>query len=375
MVSPTLARAMQRVDEEAAASDAVMAEARASIPAADPALANLPRFPSSDPKEGESRSRVYILISKQGNTTKFARDSIVSSVELELEAAGWESSPGLPAIQQCPETGPFPLVIDKGGAEALGKNIDLFDDKGDPTNFEVFRIDANRKRIYDTPKPGAAEAAARRASTEQDERRRTILTFYDLPLSLCGKTIADGTLASTVRLLERAQFMCVGVNAKRVSVNQPVVKGRTESKLAVYTTLKEGTTTELMKSFKWEATRFVPVAPGERPLQGTMARACSLLLERAPCCLRTTLACPGREVCTAREDAWRRAQYDPTPPSAQTSRPDKRTREMEKEAAAKQQRTASKTKALEHKLARLCEDFREGRVSYTPCSTCTPHAN
>ena len=127
MVSPTLARAMQRVDEEAAASDAVMAEARASIPAADPALANLPRFPSSDPKEGESRSRVYILISKQGNTTKFARDSIVSSVELELEAAGWESSPGLPAIRQCPDTVFFPVVIDKGGAEKLRKDIDLFD--------------------------------------------------------------------------------------------------------------------------------------------------------------------------------------------------------------------------------------------------------
>ena len=373
IVSPTLAHAIRQADQETADGDEAMAEAQQSSKAATYiAAAGMRRGPSSDPSGGEPRSRTYVLISKQGNATRFSRDSIISTLELELEAAGWESSPGLPALRQCPDTGPFPVALDQGGYELLGKDIDLFDDNGDPTNFDIYRTDENGRRIYEGPRPGAAVAASLRASTEQDEKRRTILTFYDLPLGLCGKTIADGSLASTVSLLERAQFVCVGTHAKRVSVNQPVVKGRTESKLAVYTTLKEGTTDEQMRGLRWEVTRFVPVAPGERPMQGTMARACSLQLGRAPCCLRTTLACPGRQVCSALEDAWRLAQYEQT---TRGPRPDKRAREVEKIAQAKAERVESKAKALHQRLSKLCDEFREGRVCATPNSTFSPRAN
>ena len=72
--------------------------------------------------QDDSRSRVYIMISKKGNKTTYDRDSIVSTIELELEAAGWEPSPGLPALRQCPGDGPFPMVTDKGGADNLRNN-------------------------------------------------------------------------------------------------------------------------------------------------------------------------------------------------------------------------------------------------------------
>ena len=345
-------------------ADAVMAE-RSTAPVQHPVSHTPDEVEMSigpSPADDDQRSRVYIMISKKGNQTQYDRDSIMSTIELELETAGWESSPGLPSMRQCPGVGPFPLVLDKGGADMLRNEIDLFDGKGDPSSFEIYRIDANGKRLGSRYTVGMAEA---RAESEDDARRRTVITYYDLPLELCGKTIAGGSLRDTVRLLERAQFICVGTQADRVNVNQPVVKGRVESKLAVYTTLKEGVTNEQMRAFPWQNTRFVHVQMGTRPMTGTMAKACSLHLGRAPCCLRTMLACPGREVCLARDDAWRRSHYTP-PQTGPFVRVDKRAREEQKAAAENEQRKASKTAALRQRMARLCEDFREGKVRRTP---------
>ena len=39
------------------------------------------------------------------------------------------------------------MVIDKGGADNLRNEIDLFDANGDPTLFEIYRIDENGKRL------------------------------------------------------------------------------------------------------------------------------------------------------------------------------------------------------------------------------------
>ena len=84
IVSPTLAHAIGQADQAVTSSDEVMAEARASrrTLAADPLpeSTSLPRGPSSDPNVGGERSRAYIMISKQGNTTKFDRGSMISSL-------------------------------------------------------------------------------------------------------------------------------------------------------------------------------------------------------------------------------------------------------------------------------------------------------
>ena len=116
----------------------------------------------------------------------------------------------------------------------LRNERDIFDANGGPTLFEIYRIDENGKRLS-SKNPVANGAAKATETAEHDERRRTIITFYDLPLELCGHTMVDGTLASTVAAIERAQFTCVGIHADRVNVNQPVIKGRIESKLTVYT--------------------------------------------------------------------------------------------------------------------------------------------
>jgi hypothetical protein len=310
----------------------------------------------------DSHDRAYLKLSRVGNKATIPRSGLVSTIELELDAIGWESSEGLPALKQGPDIGPFTVILDHGAAKQMPSEIDLFDAKGDPHAFTVYKTDKRGNTIHDRPRPGARTT---RAQTEDDEQRRTVLTFYDVPTELCGNTIAAGTLTDMVKTIERAQFVCVGTHAKRVNVHQPIVDGRPETKVTVYTTLKEGVTDETMKSLQWQGTRFLQWQKGEMPMQGTMAKACSLRLGRAPCCLRTSLACPGREVCNARDDAWRVAGYTP---AVLTARPrvEKRDREEAKVTKAKTELKASKEAAIRQRIATLCTDFGMGKVTMPP---------
>ena len=144
------------------------------------------------------------------------------------------------------------------------------------------------------------------------------MTFYDIPLSACGYERTTGPLAEIVKVIERAQFETSGNRAKRVNVHQPIIDGRADTKLTAYLTMPEGTTEEAMKRLRWENVRFLQWRRGEKPITGTLAKRLQIRFGRAPCCLRSSLACPGREVCTARDDAWRVAGYS----HQQNARPD-----------------------------------------------------
>ena len=149
-----------------------------------------------------SRDRVYLLFSKQGNKVAFKRSAVISSVEIDLEGS-WEFSPGLPVVQQCPEIGPFPIVVDRGAADMIGSKIELYSETGDPVEFQVFRMDAQGRRIL-SRETDARKMKAREESDE-DEQRRTIITFYDIPLSVCGYVSrTEGPLAEVIKTIERA---------------------------------------------------------------------------------------------------------------------------------------------------------------------------
>ena len=108
------------------------------------------------------------LLSLQGNKVAFKRSTVISALEVELEGA-WESSPGLPALRQCPDTRPFPVVVDKGAADILGDEIDLYTETGDPITFAVFRTDQDGKKTR--TKQAEARALTTRIESEEDEQR------------------------------------------------------------------------------------------------------------------------------------------------------------------------------------------------------------
>ena len=103
--------------------------------------------------------------------------------EIEIENAGWESAEGLPALRQCPDVGPFPVVMELGAWQKMPAEIDLFDAKGDPHAFEVQQTDKHGNRVYAQARPAAAAKAAARESTEHrtnDAGRSSPSTTYRL---------------------------------------------------------------------------------------------------------------------------------------------------------------------------------------------------
>jgi hypothetical protein len=90
-------------------------------------MSDLPHA-ASDAETETSRDRVYLLLSKQGNKVAFKRSAVISSIEIDLEGS-WEFSPGLPVVQQCPEIGPFPIVVDRGAADKIGTEIELYSER------------------------------------------------------------------------------------------------------------------------------------------------------------------------------------------------------------------------------------------------------
>ena len=336
-----------------------VAPAPAPVPegmAVEPALV-VPEGMAVDSPSGAgdetSRDRVYLLFSKQGNKVPFKRSAVINSVEIDLEGS-WEFSPGLQVVQQCPEIGPFPIVVDREAADMIGSKIELYSETGDPVEFQVLRMDAQGRRIQSREKHARTMQA--REESEEDEQRRTIITFYDIPLSVCGYVSrTEGPLAEVIKTIERAQFEVAG-HAKRVNVHQPIIDGRPDTKLTAYLTMPEGTSNDALKRLRWQNVRFLQWRRGEKPITGSLPKRLQIRLGRAPCCLRSTMACPGREVCTARDDAWRVAGY------GQSKRSDKREREESKAEAQRHALKAAKAAALQARLSGLCEDFRNGQV-------------
>ena len=356
LVSPTLANAVATQDaaELSAAVEQAASQMESPAPAPVPeGMAVDSTSEASGSGDETSRDRVYLLFSKQGNKVAFKRSAVISSVEIDLEGS-WEFSPGLPVVQQCPEIGPFPIVVDRGAADMIGTKIELYSETGDPVEFQVFRMDAQGRRIQSREKHARTMQA--REESEEDEQRRTIITFYDIPLSVCGYVSrTEGPLAEVIKIIERAQFEVAG-HAKRVNVHQPIIDGRPDTKLTAYLTMPEGTSNDALKRLRWQNVRFLQWRRGEKPITGSLPKRLQIRLGRAPCCLRSTLACPGREVCTARDDAWRVAGY------GQSKRTDKRDREESKAEAQRHALKAAKAAALQARLSSLCEDFRNGQV-------------
>ena len=243
-----------------------------------------PAAEAEDPDD----ARTYVLLTKEGNSTKFTRDQVLGALALEATTEGRdELQEGLPNMEDGRQEGPFRCVMPRWLAAAILKlgNLNLYNDTGDEVTFDAVAINEQGRRIK-----GVQQQQRDRTEAEAEERRLTVVLFFNLSLRLVGLGIQTGPMQEVKRRLESAA-RTVGPIVKKVTVHQPRGEAWRANFLTVYVLCHEGTSEEALQAGYWGEVKHVVLRPGERPLMGRMAMAIMRIMELASCCLRHKAEC------------------------------------------------------------------------------------
>ena len=331
-----------------------------------------PAAEAEDPDD----ARTYVLLTKEGNSTKFTRDQVLGAIALEATTEGRDELPeGLPNMEDGRQEGPFRCVMPRWLAAAILKlgNLNLYNDAGYEVTFDAVAINEQGRRIK-----GVQQQQRDRTEAEAEERRLTVVLFFNLPLRLVGLGIQTGPMQEVKRRLENAA-RTVGPIVKKVTVHQPRGEAWRANFLTVYVLCHEGTSEEALQAGYWGEVKHVVLRPGERPLMGRMAMAKMRRMELASCCLRHKAECDLEKrqqgSCAIKEKVWQRASFDPRPPGrdGESRRSEKLARTAILEAEGFQMATG---KHLQSRISKLCKDFQVGKCLYRNEVGCEhgPHA-
>ena len=350
---------------------------------------------------------LYFVLSRVGNSTRYAREDVEETITLELERSGdpdLSARDDLPAIMSGDGSGPFKGKAYRKQALALFEQgvVDLFDKRGEPQTFDVYHIDAHGDRIFSAQETEdmeqrrderqAAQAAGRERA-EADDKRRNVVIIYNLLLHRCNRSTAatDPALSldlETRLITEAAQRACRACPMMhRITVHQHVHNGYRTKTLTTYVLFKEGTPDSQIAACDWTQMRFITVERGFIPMYGVMTAPIRTRLHLAACCLRSTIpvasdmsednhllasVCPGTSSCLLRTRAWRAAGFTPAQRgprgrerAAPMPREDKEAKRARLEAENARKKQNAKDRLTQAKLKSLCSDFQKGEVNAT----------
>ena len=372
-----------------------------------PEAASQQQPPPEQPPPEDEEEKLYFMISRTGNSVRYAREDVEETVTLELEGANdpaIQPRDRLPAIMTGDATGPFKGKAYRRQALALFEQgvLDLFDKEGRAQSFDIFHIDSHGARVFsdketmdrdDRRANRQTDQANARQDAKADDKRRNVVLFTSLLLHRCELSLAAGELEHERTLISDAvQLACPGPELQKITVHQHTRNGSLQPSLSTYVLFREGTSDEEMAQCGWWRTRYLGIEQGYAPMNGVLPQGIRRRFSLAPCCFRPVLPegkgwsgefCPGQEMCEARADAWGAMGYVPAddrgttrarsePPLYRESGLEKRQRVQAEQAAEKK---AGKERIVQAKLKSLCEDFQAGKVRLTPAHKHVRHSH
>eukprot|EP00966_Prymnesium_polylepis_P006941 159983-Prymnesium_polylepis.1 len=334
------------------------------------------------------------MLSCQGNTTEFQRESIAEQVFGELEEAEFEVPKAKLMVLRLRAAGPYVVTIP--GDEAMEYmaelgNLLLIHNQGGENTFKIIKCDRDghplTTRPSHTPESPAEDdetylqrIRVERARSRIEDKKVTILMTGVLPTRSMGRVLKDGELAIETKAIHvHLEPLLMRVKAKMSVQQQQNALKDPEAKLNIFIKLPPGEKVTAFKTVEWHRAKFIPIFDGIMPMQMSMNDKWAHALGIRPCCFRPIgerPQCP--ENCMAYRDEARK--FD-TRKQKQRNRIDVGEilrGEKERETAAKRAAqeaadNATKRSKRESEDDKMCQDFKLGKVHAALAHAATTH--